>query len=80
MRMWAAKNFIFTSLHILLCANCYFIVFYFHYYYANYYYYFFSSSVFRHLSTLLLFKFTFSCTSNLTVTSEDVCRSIRNVK
>ena len=41
MRMWAAKNFIFTSLHILLCANCYFIVFYFHYYYANYYYYYF---------------------------------------
>ena len=41
MGMWAAKNFIFTSLDILLCANCYFIVFYFHYFYANYYYYYF---------------------------------------
>ena len=39
---------------------------------------FFSSSVFRQLSIVLFFEFMLSF--HLTVTSEDVCRSIRNVK
>ena len=50
-------RFIFTSLHILLCANCYLIVFYFHYYYTNYYYFFF-----HHLSFVICQPY---CYSNL---------------